>query len=156
MTRLEDVLKAVEQLTHNEREKVRHRIATLSKSKKSVVGTDETDWLLEGFIEECTTRGLWIRGTPVDVPKIYTENAPRVKEELLRRVKDDLTWIEKVVYGRMVAKSLIYYAGPNSPTSLKLLCNSVLHILPAIEYSFPGYSAAGLLREVIPKSRGEK
>lgn len=148
MTKLPEILELLKDLTPEERKRLRHE---LSKPYKQDSYAKEPDWLLEGMINECYHRGLWSKDLVFDPPKAYVEQAEVIKADLLVRVGKNISYRDKLKLGQTMAQCLIYYLGKEAPISLKYLCNSVGHVLPAVERSFPGYMRADLLKHVIRK-----
>lgn len=152
----QNILNTIPELTTEQRNKLRYELKKYDRIGGNQVGSGEPDWLLEGFKEEMIRRGLWLRDIVLDVPKPYVESASTVKEELLKRVGKDLSYTEKLALGKLIAQCLIYYSGTNAPISLKFLCNSIQHVLPAVEHSFPGYMRANLLHVIIKRKQANE
>lgn len=127
-----------------------------SKSEPISAATSESsDWLLTGILAELKKRGLGYTARSIrtwEHSKTYEEEGQAVRAELLRVIKLSIPqpkYQELLALGRVVARALIGYMGKKAYISLKTLLNNVGKALEAVDNSFPGYMASGLLGHLI-------
>lgn len=113
------------------------------------------DWLLAGIHAEMNARGFKRSGRKLDIPRIapnYAEDAALVRSELLRLLKKHLPrpkHAELLALGRRAAHALAEYRSPVTPLGLNWMLRNAGKTLEAIDASFPGYMAAGLVNHLV-------
>lgn len=146
------VLKNLPNLTPEELEKVRQRLYALSGLSPEAPRTQ--DWLLVGATEELRRRGLWMKSYPVPtrlLPDKFTAKSKALQEFLLKGLgKDKPQRAECLSIAIVATRSLTDWLERNKvPISPRTVLFNLDKIPTALEYSFPGYWAQGLLGVVL-------
>jgi hypothetical protein len=134
-----------------------HSAASRGKPEKRVDGA-AGDWLLAGIVWELARRGLGrsrIDATLVRrLAPAYEEAATEIRERLTKQL-DKPRQEELVSLGRVVARAIADHRSPQTPLGLKFMLNNTRNALEAIDSSFPGYLAAGMLPYLLrpPKAK---
>lgn len=147
----QEILAAVPRLSRRELEGVR-RACAASLALLGGAGQDKSeDWILGGILAELASRGLPVR------PDFTIKNAAAYKgymgrsvvvREHIEALVPDFTLNERRALGEAAAHSLARYITWKT-ISLDVLLERVDLVPQAIEKSFPGYMASGLLGVVI-------
>jgi hypothetical protein len=155
----------IPKLTPDERRKLKVLIggflgggaASRGKPEKRVDGA-VGDWLLAGIVWELARRGLG--RSRIDAALVrrlvpaYEEAATEIRERLTKQL-DKPRQEELVSLGRVVARAIADHRSPQTPLGLKFMLNNTRNALEAIDSSFPGYLAAGMLPYLLrpPKAK---
>lgn len=111
------------------------------------------DWLLPGISAELRRRGLSHPSlTREDINRIapnYWADSLRVRADLRTRLSAKLKHGELIGLGHIVVRALADYRSPVTPIGVKFLLTNIGKIPEAIEQSFPGYLACGMLHHLI-------
>lgn len=147
---IQELLKTLPALSASDLEKVRQRVAFLSKSSGASASTtnakDDDDWLTEGFTQELKRRGLISGRLPkVVFPSNWAEKSKATREFLLKGYTTSATHGEKLALAELSARYLLDYLerGGLKPSPRALLCNTD-KVYRALEDAFPGYWRAQL------------
>jgi len=121
----------------------------------------EDDWLLYGIGHELSSRGLG-RMPPTSIVvtlndyKTYDKHAEAMKAFLLNAVEnsgDPLSRNQRRALGCICARSLAGYIASFSEVGLNTMLRHVGNIQQAVDRSFPGYLASGMLRFLLGERR---
>jgi hypothetical protein len=154
---LAQILKLLPQLKPAEQIEVQSKLGFLMMNlsePKEKPGT--SDWLAEGIVYELDRRGLafkrlhgyWQKLAPIRFDKVSLA----VRGSLERGFDKPLTEPQKYVLGRVVAMALVDYLANKwnaRPLTLKSVLEAVPDTLAALDESYPGYLAAGMLGRLI-------
>lgn len=155
MGRLRVVLRNLPHLSPAELEQVRLRLQALlpTKAERGTVRGEPASWLVAGALKELQRRGLAGSRTPVIdmIAPGCQAAAAEVEEELLGQVGRRLKSAERVAFGLVVGRALADYLEGRLqlPLGLKVMLTNLNKAYEAVEYSFPGYLAAGWLHKLI-------
>jgi len=146
---LQEVLRRLPQLSSAELDKVAGRLAAL-RGTGAVTKVEDNDWLLEGLTQELRRRGLWMRDYPVLkklIPSNYVAASPAVRDHLLLGWgKKPIRTIEKLALAALAGGVLAdYLTKIKLPVTPRTVLVNVDKVPVALEESFPGYWASGLL-----------
>lgn len=147
------VLKHLPNLTPKELSQVKARVGFLlgDADKGNQTQRLANDWLLEGLTCELRRRGLWLKNYPL--PQLmfssdYGVKATAVRTHLTEGAgSDKLTTVQLIALGALGVSALMdYLAKIRVPVGPKTVLNNLDKIPVALEESFPGYWASGMLR----------
>lgn len=150
---LEEVLKRIARLSAAEQAEVKKKLSAWKDLGGGVPALEEEDWLYQALYYELGRRGL-VAGKPPPLSKVanicssYLAVAEQVSAFLLKESRMK-TAAEKVALGRVATRALADYLQPSAPLGLKVMLNNVGKIPMALERSYPGYVAAGMLGWVV-------
>lgn len=119
-----------------------------------------SDWLLPGIEAELRRRGLSFRPltqqTIMRLAPNYFLESQRVRMDFEARLKRQGVTLNRsglIALGHVAARVLADYRSPVTPLGVKFLLQNVGNIPEAVEQSFPGYLAAGMLHQLIRMAR---
>ena len=156
-TAFSQVQALIPKLAPEERTKIRMLLtkhAGVKESRAAIsVNTARADWLLQGYLDELERRGqkyhvggmAQIRVLCAD----YEMNAQAVRANL-EEMLDEPSRAELLTLGTLIAKALIRRF-PKLPIGLQPLLSVTGRALEALDDSFPGYIAAGMLSCLITR-----
>ena len=151
---LQTVLKHLPGLKPEEQQEVKKRLDFLLGSKPK---NDVSDWLVEGVCAELVRRGLlagksagyssqlWNKVTP----KSYAKDSEAVRVFLTENIFYALTVAETYALGRLVARALADYLQNTPGFGLRMMLQQISKVPEALDASYPGYLAAGMLSRLI-------
>lgn len=148
-TTLNTVLKLIPQLNPKELIAVRDRVHFLVADTSAGKLTD--DWLTDGICNELVRRGLLRKGMDWRrvAPKNYRRDVAGALEFLFAALRRPLTTPEKYALGRVVALALADYLANTPGFGLRVMLQGVRKVPEALDRSFPGYVASGMLYMLI-------
>ena len=146
---LRTVLKLIPQLKPNEQLEVKKRLDFLLGNTTLGTTTITYDWLSEGIVSELHRRGLqrkllvgyWRKWAP----KGYAAGVLAVREQLRAAVRRPLTTGEQYALGRLAARALADYLQGVPGFGLKVMLQNISKVPEALDNSYPGYLADGML-----------
>ena len=146
------ILKNLPSLTPEELEKVRQRISVLLGLAPEPFNTQ--DWLLTGVTEELRRRGLWMKSYPIPsrlLPNKYTAKSKVLQEFLLEGLGNNKPQRTECLAIAIIATRCLtdWLERSKVPISPRTVLFNLDKIPTALEYSFPGYWAQGLLGVVL-------
>jgi hypothetical protein len=153
-TELQQVIRLLPRLSASEKRMVLGRLGSVSA--QPVKSLD--DWLLPGIDAELRRRGLNHR--PLSTATIsrlapnYFAESTQVRQHLEKQLKRSvpLKHAQLVSLGNVLARALADYRSPVTPLGIKFMLQNVGNIPEAVEQSFPGYMAAGMLHCLVRSS----
>jgi hypothetical protein len=159
MTPLQQIQAMLPRLNAEDSRKLRLLLDSRFKEKAATNPTvgSQDDWLLPGIKAQLRKRGLnYGNISPERLAPNYTKDAVRIctqlRKQLRKESRFELKHVHLLVLGGIIAEALIEHlkqTRPNAPTGLKLLLTSVNEIPEAIERSFPGYLASGMVHMLL-------
>lgn len=151
---LQTIVKLLPELKPNELVEVRKRLQALTSITAPAPTKATDDWLENCITEELIRRGVSF-GTDWKgrMPKGYRQQAEAVREFLTKAVTvnalpvrtQPLTSAEKYALGRVTARALADYLSWQEHFGLKVMLQQINKIPEALDASFPGYVASGML-----------
>jgi hypothetical protein len=159
---LDELLTALPSLSFEELEQVQKTTESLLSLSKKPSQEENSDWLLAGILEVIQAKGLSY--TVPEFFKIKKDTAHggflpksrKIRTFLETELKNSSNKIPKRVdlytFGHRCAGMLYDYLEPSHEMSLDSMLRNVEKLPLAIEASFPGYLAAGLLRMLLKRS----
>jgi hypothetical protein len=113
----------------------------------------ELDWLLQGFISELKRRGHPVHLGSMTAVRQLAPNYEVASHEIRGYLERQLdrsdgrpaSRTELVVLGGILGRSLAVHIEPRMPVALRPMLLNVDSTLEALENSFPGYLAAGMI-----------
>lgn len=149
------VIELLNKLSSEEREQVRKRIIAYPdySSKKKNVNLQEVndDYILSGILYELEVRGM----KDIIPSNFYIKNKTSFNSywegsnscrKFLEKGLGNMITVERLILGRICARSLALQVINFAPISLDSMLNNVRKIPEALDKSFPGYIQAGLLQ----------
>lgn len=122
-------------------------ILALSPTDSVVEGED---WLGQGICIELRRRGLVRGDAQIRAPdKAFIRDQKEMSEFLVERIGRPLKSVEKAVLGQVAARALADYIGHSAPLSMRTMMQNVSKVPQALEDSFPGYLASGMVEKMI-------
>ena len=149
---LETVLMIIPTLKPDEQLEVKKRVDFLLSSILTHPSRPvQDDWLTEGIVTELIRRGSLHKGMDWKkvAPKGYNKSVENVREFLSRAVRKPLNTAEKYALGRLVARALSDYLANTPGFGLKVVLQNVNKVPEALDASYPGYAASGMLGMLI-------
>lgn len=112
------------------------------------------DWLLEGLTVELRRRGLWLKSYPLPAPLLpqdYPAKGEAVRQHLIKGIgQAKLVNGDTRALGVLGASVLMAYLTKiKVPVGPKTVLNNLDKIPLALEESFPGYWAGGMLKSCL-------
>jgi hypothetical protein len=159
MEPVQTVRKLVPLLSQEELADVKQRIDALLQNTTGKLPYD--DWLSNGIMTELQRRGLCrlktLNAKIVPIPKNYRADCAMARDIIIAGTPEKLSDRDKLLLGAIVARSLAdnldnKYGGP---LGLKKMLQNVSEAPGAIEESFPGYLAGGMIGMVLRKVGGD-
>lgn len=156
VTNLQTVLKLLPDLKPHEQIEVRKRLDFLTQSnpfqaKKSA----REEWLEDCVTEELLRRGITFGSDCKGrLPKGYWQESEAVRKFLLKAIDKPLSTAEKYALGRVTARALADYLENTPGFGLKVMFQQINKVPQALDASFPGYIADGMLGMLV-KVRGK-
>lgn len=152
MSPFQTVLTTLPALTTPELEEVKAKaqaLLSLSAAPGTPSPTTATDdWLLQGIAHVLCCRGLLGKYFPTPDNKTYTVVC-QVQTTLLAAIGRPLKTVEKVALGRVVAEAMADMISAYAPLGPKIMLQHIPKAAQALENSFPGYLAAGMVGKLI-------
>jgi hypothetical protein len=144
---LEQALKLLPQLSPEEQLEVKKRVDYLLKEIPTHPSRPADDWLTEGVCSELVRRGYLHKGMDWHkvAPKGYSKTVEVVREFLLKAVRRPLNTAQKYALGRLVARALADYLENVPGFGLRVMLQNLDKATPALDASYPGYVASGML-----------
>lgn len=156
---LADALAAVRKLTSVETRQLIEAIRLHGDTDATIVARQSGDWLLPGLEHELRRRGLlarphitveWVAHLSPD----YVTESELVRKMLKSKLQKTMTHAELLNLGRTAAKALANYVEnerlvPGRTLGPRTLFQHVKDIPVALNRSFPGYVAGGMLSALI-------
>ena len=132
-------------LTRGEIEQIQQRCRywLQRKTASARVTLEDEDWLLAGLLTELRRRGLDNRDQFRPNASFTTQSA-RVRE-MLDQLAPGLTLVERRYLGEVAARALADYINRFRDLNIGTLTQMVSSVPTALDRSFPGYIAAGML-----------
>lgn len=149
---LQQVLKVIHTLQPEEQLEVKKRVDfLLSSSPPHSSRSAVNDWLTEGIVTELIRRGQLHKGMDWKkvAPKGYQQSVDIVCDFLFDAVGRPLNTAEKYALGRVVARALADYLENTPGFGLKVMLQGVGKVAVALDASYPGYAASGMLGMLI-------
>jgi hypothetical protein len=163
---LKEMIVGLGKLSKPELGQLRNALDNVGAPSSSATSGPQTgaDWLFDGILYELQRRGLSYPKLPKDrlnslAPNYFADSVPimtNLRVELLRVKKRipgaTLRQAELDALGRKAARELarLLQGGP-APMSLRTMLVNVLRIPEALEASYPGYLASGMILHLIGK-----
>jgi hypothetical protein len=153
-----EVLELIPTLPMQEVKRIRDHCTVALQLLGKQTEVEHNDWLLEGIFSELRKRGL--RETLPSNFRLknsrsfagYLDKSKLVRDALLIAVPD-LSRAEEYALGDVVARSLVRYVEAFSDVSVESVLRHVQYVPQALEKSFPGYLASGMLRALLKTGR---
>lgn len=116
----------------------------------------ESDWLFQGVVRELKRRGLpAFVGSPAMLRSIapnFELSSQEVRTYFEQKLSGDPkppTRTELLALGAILGRSLAVHIEPRMPVTLRTMLVNVGNSVEALENSFPGYLAAGMLDKLV-------
>jgi hypothetical protein len=122
--------------------------ATKSTSNRVQSDRPEADWLLQGFLQELKRRNQPAVAVDWRMIRSIAPNYEVRAQEVRDYFEDNLPGTSRTelqALGAVLGRALAVYIEPRMPVALRPLLTNVGSTSEALENSFPGYLASGML-----------
>lgn len=159
MSPLQTVLQILPTLSVPELEEVKSKaqaglVLSTLPGVPAPAGRFEGDWLLEGITHVLQSRGIIRSGHSLMMIDGKVKAALlEAQNGLLAAVGRPLKTVEKVALGRVTAEALADMISAYAPLGPKIMLQHIPKATQALENSFPGYLASGMVGLLIQQVR---
>lgn len=156
MSPLQTVLQILPTLSVPELEEVKSKAQAglaLSPGVPATAAASTEDWLLEGITQVLRSRGIILQGRTLLVDGKVKAGLIDVQGALLKAVGRPLKTVEKTALGRVTAEAMADMISNYAPLGPKIMLQHIPKATQALENSFPGYLASGMVGLLIQRVR---
>lgn len=149
MSSLQTVLRILPTLSVTELEEVKSKaqaalVLSTPPGVPAPAARPDEDWLLEGITYVLRSRGL-VRGELFAIDGKVKVALAEVQAALLEAVGRPLKTVEKVALGRVTAEAMADMISTYATLGPRIMLQHIPKALQALENSFPGYLASGMV-----------